>query len=124
MKKETFKLDNKTLWIGGGLAVTLAGFGLWYWMKKRKEKKQFTTSLTSSSLSSSAVRSFSCMYPDTRFPLKFGTCGSNVKKLQAYLNKKGHVLDVDGKFGPKTESAVLKVFGVKTVSQEKFKTIS
>ena len=36
MKKETFKLDNKMLWIGAGLAVTAAGFGVWYFLKKRK----------------------------------------------------------------------------------------
>lgn len=126
MKKETFKLDNKMLWVGAGLAVTAAGFGVWYFLKKRKEKQQFAASIkgTTTSSSSSGVRSFSCMYLDSSFPLKFGTCGTNVKKLQNYLNSKGSGLDTDGKFGPKTEAAVQKVFGTKTVSQEKFKTIS
>lgn len=126
MKKETFKLDNKMLWIGAGLTVTAAGFGVWYFLKKRKEKQQFAASIkgTTTSSSSSGVRSFSCMHSDSSFPLKFGTCGTNVKKLQNYLNSKGSELDTDGKFGPKTEAAVQKVFGTKTVSQEKFKTIS
>ena len=114
------------LWIGAGLAVTAAGFGVWYFLKKRKEKQQFAASIkgTTTSSSSSGVRSFSCMYSDSSFPLKFGTCGTNVKKLQNYLNSKGSGIDTDGKFGPKTEAAVQKVFGTKTVSQEKFKTIS
>ena len=126
MNKETFKLDNKMLWIGAGLAVTAAGFGVWYFLKKRKEKQQFAASIkgTTTSSSSSGVRSFSCMYSDSSFPLKFGTCGTNVKKLQNYLNSKGSGIDTDGKFGPKTEAAVQKVFGTKTLSQEKFKTIS
>ena len=58
MKKETFKLDNKMLWIGAGLAVTAAGFGVWYFLKKRKEKQQFAASIkgTTTSSSSSGVR--------------------------------------------------------------------
>ena len=86
MKKETYKLDNKMLWIGAGLAVTAAGFGVWYFLKKRKEKQQFAASIkgTTTSSSSSGVRSFSCMYSDSSFPLKFGTCGTNVKKLQNF----------------------------------------
>ncbi len=38
--------------------------------------------------------------------IKYGSSGSDVKKLQQELNKKGYNLDVDGQFGTKTQSAV------------------
>ena len=125
MKKETFKLDKKAIWIGSGLAVTLAGFGIWFLLKKRKEKQEITETIKKAKTSSgsSGGRSFSCRYPDSSFPLQFGTCGNKVKKLQSYLNSQGSALTVDGKFGPKTEAAVQKALGVKTVSEVKFNAL-
>lgn len=38
--------------------------------------------------------------------LRYGSSGSDVKKLQEELNKNGYNLDVDGQFGSKTQSAV------------------
>ncbi len=38
--------------------------------------------------------------------IQYGSSGSDVKKLQQELNKKGYNLDVDGQFGSKTQSAV------------------
>lgn len=38
--------------------------------------------------------------------LKYGASGEDVKKLQTLLNENGASLDVDGKFGNKTEQAV------------------
>lgn len=38
--------------------------------------------------------------------VRYGSSGSDVKKLQQELNKNGYKLDVDGKFGSKTQSAV------------------
>ncbi len=38
--------------------------------------------------------------------IKYGSSGDDVKKLQKELNKQGYKLDVDGKFGSKTQSAV------------------
>ena len=46
-------------------------------------------------------------YVKTGFPLRRGSCGNEVKKLQEFLNGQGNYrLEVDGKFGPKTENAV------------------
>ncbi len=38
--------------------------------------------------------------------IKYGSSGSEVYKLQKKLNEKGYKLDVDGKFGTKTQAAV------------------
>lgn len=38
--------------------------------------------------------------------IKYGSSGSEVYKLQKKLNEKGYKLDVDGKFGSKTQAAV------------------
>ena len=38
--------------------------------------------------------------------IKYGSSGEEVKKLQTELNKRGYKLEVDGKFGAKTQSAV------------------
>lgn len=47
------------------------------------------------------------MYTRTGFPLRRGSCGNEVMKLQAFLNSQGgYGLVVDGKFGQKTENAV------------------
>ena len=51
-------------------------------------------------------------YTDDRFPLKRNSGGANVRALQTYLNpllvpNGSKELTVDGKFGPKTEAAVI-----------------
>ena len=52
------------------------------------------------------------------FPLKVGSKGLKVKQLQAGLNLKNNAkLDVDGKFGSKTQSALKKYYGITSLSQ-------
>ena len=48
-----------------------------------------------------------CPYAETTKTLKRGLRGEAVKYLQWMLNKKGASLNVDGAFGPSTESAVI-----------------
>ena len=38
--------------------------------------------------------------------ISYGSSGDDVKKLQELLNGNGYSLDVDGRFGPKTQAAV------------------
>jgi hypothetical protein len=48
--------------------------------------------------------------------LTVGSTGNDVTELQKILNKKGAKLVVDGKFGAKTEAALFKYFGVKSIT--------
>lgn len=52
------------------------------------------------------------------FPLKKGSKNSVVGTVQALLNTDGEHLTVDNNFGSKTESALLKVFGKKTIDNQ------
>lgn len=58
------------------------------------------------------------------FPLRYGSCGDEVKDLQRLLNRIIRppltLLKVDGKFGKKTEVASKKELGSKSVSTALF----
>lgn len=58
------------------------------------------------------------------FPLKQGSRGEEVRKLQEWLNKQnaGITISVDGIFGPKTESLLFAVTGAKEFSYKEYKS--
>ncbi|HON53702.1 MAG TPA: peptidoglycan-binding domain-containing protein, partial [Bacteroidales bacterium] len=58
------------------------------------------------------------------FPLKQGSRGEEVRKLQEWLNKQnaGITIAVDGIFGPKTESLLFAVTGAKEISSKEYKS--
>jgi hypothetical protein len=117
------KLDNEDkLLIGAGL-VSAGILGFMYWRKKKAEREamqavqpeienqeppkipQMATppiAQTTSSLNRSLT-------------LKKGSKGSEVRALQKKLG-----VEADGDFGSKTESALVKAKGVKSISLEKF----
>lgn len=71
------------------------------------------TNLTASSIN---------IFPGS-FPLKNGSRGENVKKLQRFLNTKvssGLQLDVDGIFGDQTELTLMWVCEIEEVSRDFF----
>lgn len=57
------------------------------------------------------------------YPLQQGSCGSNVVALQRWLNTRGYVVKVDGKFGPKTKSFLSAATGRTTVTEADSKTM-
>jgi peptidoglycan hydrolase-like protein with peptidoglycan-binding domain len=122
MAADTFKIDNKTLWIGGGILL-LAGLGTGAYFYFRKKEENKTGGGQSSSSGSSSPSGF-CRYDDS-FPLKHGSCGNKVTALQKILHVLGADLGntgskgdgVDGKYGDKTQAAVKKFMGKTTVSQ-------
>jgi len=120
MNKDTFKINNKALWIGGGILL-LAGIGtsVVLYMKKKKTKALQAKYGQSGSSGGSGF----CKYSDS-YPLKHGSCGNNVTALQKKLKGLGANLGssgankdgVDGKYGDKTQSAVKKHLGKLTAS--------
>ncbi|MCQ2959547.1 MAG: hypothetical protein MJ198_05090 [Bacteroidales bacterium] len=60
------------------------------------------------------------------FPLKQGSQGEEVRKLQAALNKKntsGITISEDGIFGPKTESLLVAVTGKTSLTKREYKKL-
>lgn len=120
MNKDTFKINNKALWIGGGILLLAGiGTGVVLYMKKKKAKVLKAKYGQSGSSGGSGF----CKYGDS-YPLKHGSCGNNVSALQKKLKGLGANLGssgankdgVDGKYGDKTQSAVKKHLGKLTAS--------
>ena len=100
------------LYVGGFILIA----GLGYWLYKTVKKKNQSFAPTSSAKAPVST-GFSCR--STSYPLEYGTCHADVKKLQNYLKKKGHSLGssgpkkdgVDGQFGRLTQKAAQTQFG-------------
>lgn len=130
----TIKLDDKKLAIIGGVVmVGLMGLATWLVIKKKKEKKIFSNPLPGTARVRAAFRGggggFRCN--SNSYPLAYGTCSPEVATLQRYLLKKGAALGatgpsrngVDGQFGRKTESALVKIMGKKSIGRAEMQTI-
>jgi peptidoglycan hydrolase-like protein with peptidoglycan-binding domain len=118
------KANTKKLIIGGSAALIVAVVAILI-IKKKK-----TSSLLGGKSVGDPSGSSSQKVNGVLYPLKYGSGYNNlaenevVKKLQQALNVKMKYkpyldvkeLDVDGKFGPKTEAACEALLGVKQVS--------
>jgi peptidoglycan hydrolase-like protein with peptidoglycan-binding domain len=105
--------QNKAIgYVGGGLVLFFLSYLVYnVLIKTPKTFGELATDVKDtilnvpSSMSSWATQS----YIDSTFPLKKGSGGSNVEKLQSFLNGSGgYGLVIDGKFGNKTENAVIE----------------
>lgn len=108
MSENKVKISTKkALMIGGGiLALTLIGTVGYLLYKKHKDGKPISLRSIASGLTG-GTGGFRCEY--TGYPVRYGSCGIEVKTLQQYLNKKYNAgLNVDGKFGSLTKEAALK----------------
>lgn len=110
-------------WYVGALSLLLIGIVL-YFNSKKEPKQQF-------------LQGFGDEVENDSFPLKKGSSGSNVEKLQTYLRQKQEerdesvrysvpptYLEIDGIFGDKTEAALLEFTNRKSVSEEYFKKLN
>lgn len=108
--------SKKAIWIGVTIAV--AGVALLIFLPKITEAKNAPPNPfgngedspfapSGGNQNSSSNKGCGGGYSLTGFPLKKGSCGSQVAKLQAFLNSEGgYGLAVDGRFGQLTQSAV------------------
>ena len=122
--KDTIKIDNKKLLITGVLITLIAaGSGIIY-SKKKKNKQLKKRDIT-------GQNSGFCRYSD-KYPLKIGSCGANVTKLQKklvllgiFIGNSGVNSDgVDGKFGRQTQIGVKKAIGRSTINQQDIRYLS
>ena len=128
------KANNKKVLIGG--AVAAVAVGLVFILKKKKSPLAGTGIVPDpSTIGSSPNDKIGGVF----YPLKLGSGyrgrpaaeNSAVKNLQRNLNMKIAIkqylglkkLDVDGDFGPKTETACQKILGVKQVSYSLYKEL-
>lgn len=115
MKTASIKKINPLWLILSGVATIGAIYGIYYLITKDKSD-------SGSSFSSDSEKNGFCKY--TGFPLRFGSCGNEVKDLQRYLNIKVLPprvrLKVDGKMGNKTIALLKHIEGISSVSQSQF----
>ncbi len=107
-------MNQKTLYIIGGSVVglTLSYFTFKIIMAYRNKKLatqnkiDLNTSETGGSVGSGQQSSQGAKQSNDSFNLKLGSYGYKVSLLQSALNKLGASIDVDGKYGQKTQSAI------------------
>jgi len=119
MKKETTAKIVKT-----GIIVVLGAIAAYVIVKKVRQRidEQKEEKITNDKVIDEPV---------STFPLKVGSRGEEVKKLQQYLNQKlqeaygrqATMLDVDGIFGAKTEDALKAVSGNTQVAKSEYEKI-
>ncbi len=94
-----------------------------YFFVIRKKKTTSTSGTTPSSGSSSSstpptVAPTAGLYTDSNYPLRQGSGGNRVKALQSGLNLTfASGLDIDGKFGSKTEAACRICLNTASITQ-------
>ncbi len=100
------------IWLIGGV-VAASGLGvLVYYLNRPAKAVAATQGSTGTTPGSADAPKGLCALTAT-FPLKVGSKGGQVCKLQEWLNKNVlrsvELLDVDGDFGPLTQAAVNKI---------------
>jgi len=113
-------MNQKTLYIIGGSVVglTLSYFTFKIIMAYRNKKLatqneiNVDTTETGGSVGSGQQSSQGAKPSNDSFNLKLGSYGYKVTLLQSALNKLGASLDVDGKYGQKTQSAITEFGGL------------
>lgn len=113
-------ITPKTWLIIGISVLVLILIILWIRSRSKPETKSQTTVVNNTTIVPAGTNDF---------PLKYGSKGDNVKKLQIYLNSKGCYsigdapclpLVVDGVWGPLTQNAVMKVIKDSSITQAYF----
>lgn len=116
------KIDKKqAIQIAIAIAIVLM-IGVFLYVKLKKNKNypyRPTSQLDTTGIQAAKVAVVAC---NDDFPLKKGSCGERVQKLQYWLQNVQResvgVHGIDGKFGKDTEAALQNIKNRKNVSQE------
>lgn len=104
------------------LALAGGGFGIYTWLKKRRNNQLVDPQYNESPIDFTQVPSVLSVYdrlPVGSFPLKKGSINKLTFILQYYINCKYKAgLTMDGKFGDGTEKAVEKYLGVRQINSK------
>jgi len=117
MKIKTLYKNKKVFYSFTAIAVLAVSFGVYRFIKNRKRL---------------ASMSEGALYYNSIFPLKYGS-GINTKEMEAvkvlqnYLNDKTMppyvYLEVDGKFGIKTETALQRIFNKSIITESDYELV-
>lgn len=118
-KKETVKIGSNAVWgiVGGITFIGLVIVAVNYFKKGKKPNNFFNNKASRGGNSSSTTPNKFCKRGDA-FPLQYGSCGENVRKVQRKLKALGIDIGnygsnkdgVDGKFGNATIKGLKKAF--------------
>ncbi|MEL7147164.1 MAG: peptidoglycan-binding protein [Bacteroidota bacterium] len=119
-------INQKFLIYGGGF-ILVAGLSFWLYKTIKKKDQPFTVLPRKQASTNSG---FSCK--SSSYPLEYGTCHTDVKKLQSYLVSKGQNLGrsgskgngVDGQFGTLTQKAAKAQLGKVSFTKEEILKLS
>lgn len=119
------ELDNEDKMLIGASVLSLGVLGFLYWRKKKAEREATPPTKEIEEPQPQQIEIPQTASPPITRPktitlnksmvLKRGSKGAEVRALQQKLG-----IDVDGDFGPKTETALLKSKGVKSISLNQF----
>lgn len=106
-----------TIWVI--VAIVVAVLVFFYFKSKKKKSEPIPEASNKSSVNSVKKKPS----PDA-FPLRKGSSGENVRKLQELLNLKIKppmvMLIADGVFGEKTEEALVRYFGIDYLTEDNY----
>lgn len=113
---------EKKYWIIGILLfIAIVVFVIW---RKKNQEQQKAQDVSSNEAEPVKITEDKKVVPVSTFPLKMGSRGPEVFKLQAWmLRNEGSRAKVDGIWGKETEEAVKKYLKVNSISQEKYKSM-
>lgn len=113
---------KKVILITLAAAMAIALIAAWLIVRRKRSETEVTEQSGSAGTSSgSTAWTVKNLDDDYSYPIKRGDSGTVVTFIQSGLNDTwGAGLTVDGKFGPKTEAALLKHFGKKELNEADF----
>jgi len=107
-------------WLIGSIVIGLATItGIVIYVVRKPKTGNFSNKTESGT---NSTDSFKCQYKG--YPVRYGSCGNEVKILQKHLNKQGASVDVDGRFGPLTKTAALKYLQSEKFGQSFIRSLS